>query len=375
MRKSGNYETLSGTQFFTPDPLPPKNPPLKMDTQIIALYGQAMQKLGKLKEMIKWLPNVKQFIKAYAIKEAHLSSEIEGINTTLLEIFKQPLLKSKPNKNSQLVMNYTETIYSAISMIKNDNLPISSRIIKNIHDKLMQTGEGDSSDPGHYRKLPVKVGNLTPAQATKIPELIHELEIFINTDDTIPPLIKAGLTHVQFETIHPFLDGNGRVGRLLIVLMLIESDILPEPIIYPSYYFKKRHLEYYKLLDSVRTNGDFESWIKFYLSIIIDSSIDAYTRARELQELSNSLTLTIKEKKQSTKILAAKLNAITILFDSPIINITNLSKKLEVSYNTASQILSYFVEIGILVEETAQKRGKLFKFKPYFEILEREYEL
>lgn len=375
MRKTGNYEILTKTKFFIPDALPPKNPELIMDAEILALYGQTMEQISKLNEMSKKLPNIKDFIKAYTNKEALLSSEIEGINTTLLEVFTQPLIKSKPNKNTKLVMNYTEAIFSSIFMIKNDNLPIASRIIQNIHSELMQTGQGNNSDPGNYRKLPVKVGNLTPAPATKIPELIHELEIFINTDETLPPLIKAGLAHVQFEIIHPFLDGNGRVGRLLIVLMLIESGILDAPIIYPSYYFKKNQFDYYKLLDGVRTEGDFESWIKFYLSVIKYSAIDAYKRAQDLELLNESIIKNITNTKQGAKMLEAKLAALPVLFEFPVIDITTFSKRLSVSYNTANKIILYFIEINVLVEQTEQKRGKLFKFEPYFEILEREYEL
>lgn len=384
MRKTGNYDTQTKTKSFIPEALPPKNPEFLINSEILTLYGDTMAQLGRLKELTKRLPNIKQFIKACVNIEALLSCSIEGINADFLEIFTHPKAIIRQNKNSQLVINYAKTLNSVIYTQKNNNalttnLPINSETILQVHSQLMQiTGNkkhNDSSEPGNYRKLPVKVGNLTPAPATKIPELINELEIFINNDTTLPPLIKAGLAHVQFETIHPFLDGNGRVGRLLIVAMLIESGILDEPIIYPSYLFRQRQFDYYMLLDGVRTNGDFESWIKFYLSVIKDSAIDAYTRAQDLELLNENIIKNISSAKHGIKMLEAKLAALPILFEYPVIDITTLSEKLSVSYNTANKIITYFVEIGSLEEQTEQKRGKLFKFKPYFEILEREYEL
>ena len=195
-----------------------------------------------MEEITSSLPDIKRFIKAYVIKEALLSSSIEGINTTLLDIYTQPLLGLKPDKDTQLVMNYRKALEIAISMIKKDGLPISSRVILAAHKALMELGEGDKYNPGNYRKPLVKVGNLISPPTNEINDLMSKLEGYINANDDLPILIKIGLIHVQFETIHPFLDGNGRIGRLLIVLLLIENRILSEPILYPSYFFKKNHL-------------------------------------------------------------------------------------------------------------------------------------
>lgn len=375
MRKTGTYKTLSEKNFFIPDPLPPANPPLNLDQETITLYGQAMLQLGKLKEITKRIPNIQQFIKAYVKKEAQLSSQIEGINTTLLEIFTQSLPGSKIDKNSQLVLNYSKAIYSAIKMIKDENMPISSRVILNAHKELMQTGHGDKSDPGNFRRQMVAVGNLTPAQPSDIPSLVSDLENFINLDTSIAPLMKAGLAHVQFEIIHPFLDGNGRIGRLLIVLMLIENDILLEPILYPSYYFKKHNLEYYTKLDNVRTKGDFEGWIKYYLTIIEKSSKDACLRARDLELLWERIKESIAQEKDSKKTKDAKFKTLDAIFEYPVINSKILGSKLEISYNTANKLISHFVKSGILAPEGEQKRNKLFKFIEYFKILEHDYNL
>lgn len=370
MRTTGYYEALGNLSSFIPYPLPPANPQFIMDSAMVGLYGEAMLHLGKLNEMAHKLPDPQRFIKAYVIKEALLSSSIEGIHTTLLDVFTQTLMQnSKPNKDTQLVMNYTKALYKAFDMMH--DLPLVSRVILAAHKQLMEIGEGDKSDPGNYRKQAVRVGNLIPASPVHVAQLMSHLEQFINTDTTIPPLIKAGLAHVQFETIHPFLDGNGRIGRLLIVLILVQSKLLTEPIIYPSYYFKQHQLEYYQALDKVRSDGDFESWITFYLGVIRDSSVDAYKRAKEIEALEHDLAQRITNEQQSTKMREIRLKALTAIFSYPVIGIGELSMQLEVTYNTAKKIIDDFLKLGFLVEENKQKRGKLFRFKPYLEILER----
>ncbi len=373
MRITGHYEKLADIEYFIPNPLPPEKPSFELDTETADLYGQTMHQLGKLNEMTENLPDITRFIKAYVIKEALLSSSIEGIHTTLLEVFTQPLAESKPNKNTQLVMNYPKALHAALSMIKKQNLPICSRVILKAHELLMQLGEGDKANPGHDRKQSVRVGNLVPAPPSQVPQLMTKLEHFINENETIPTLIKAGLAHVQFETIHPFLDGNGRIGRLLIVLMLVEGELLSEPILYPSYFFKKHHLEYYQHIDRVRTDGNFEAWITFYLTAILDSCIDAYRRAKDIEKLNQQLTNVIINENLSDKACEIRLKALSTLFSFPVISINEMSSQLNVSYNTANQIISRFIELDILTEENQQKRGKLFKFKKYIDALEQEY--
>jgi len=373
MRKSGVYRSIGNINFFVPYPLPPKDPSFNMDAEAIELYGQAMLQLGKLNEMTEQLPNKERFINAYIKKEALLSSAIEGIHTTLFDMFTQPLLTTRPSKDVQLVMNYTKALKSSVRMIKQDNLPISTRVILNAHRELMQIGDDYKANPGNYRKQTVKVGNLVPPPAHEVVHMMSELETYINTDETLPPLIKAGLAHVQFETIHPFLDGNGRIGRLLIVLMLVEAGILSEPIIYPSYYFKKSPYDYYGLLDGVRTKGDFESWIKYYLTVVKDSCIDSCKRASDIEKLEEKIINIISEDERFSSVRETRLKAVPVFFDRPIIRVKDLSTELAVSYNTANKIILDFLELGFLERENKKKRGKLFTFNPYFEILEREY--
>jgi len=372
MRITGRYEYINNIRHFIPDPLPPHSPPFTLNEEIMAIYGDAMLHLGKLNEMANSLPDPKRFIKAYVIKEALLSSAIEGIHTTLLDVFTQPLLEEKPNKNTQLVMNYTAALESALTLTKKDGLSDLSHVILAAHKMLMELENDDKADPGNYRKYPVRVGNLIPPPADMVPELMADLAEYIAHDENIPALIKAGLTHIQFETIHPFLDGNGRIGRLLIVLMLVEGNLLTTPILYPSYYFKKHHMEYYQHLDAVRTVGDFEGWIIFYLTAIRDSSIDAYKRAKDIQALQEQLTQLIVDK--STKTPTTKLRALSTLFIYPVISVNMLSTELDITYNTARQIIADFIALGFLEEESTQKRGKLFKFKNYLSVLDRSYD-
>ena len=192
--------------------------------------AEATFALGKLNEAKFRLPDPQRFVRAYIIKEALLSSAIENIHTTLLDVFTSVLENAKPNKSTQLVLNYMHALEAALHMIKDENLPIDSRVILKVHKILMSVGEDDYASPGFYRLQPVRVGDLIPAPPLEVPRLMEALEKYINEPSDIPPLIRAGLTHVQFETIHPFLDGNGRIGRLLIVLMLIDNDLLTRPI-------------------------------------------------------------------------------------------------------------------------------------------------
>lgn len=372
-RQTGIYERLGETNYFIPDSLPPKNPVFEMDDELTSLYGMAMHRLGQLNEMAQRVPDKNLFIKAYVIKEALLSSAIEGIHTTLIDVFRQLLGESKPNKETQLVLNYTHALERALSMMQKEGVPIASRLILAAHETLMHLGHGDTASPGHYRKQSVRVGNLIPPMAPKIPDLMASLESFINIDDSLPPLIKAGLAHVQFETIHPFLDGNGRIGRLLIVLMLIDSGFLSAPIVYPSYYFKKYHREYYEKLDSVRTHGDFEGWIKYYLKGIEASSFDAYQRAKDIELLEKSIRDSLEKDDLSDLMKNSLHEAVVIFFQSPVISIKELSMKLNKSYNTAHSIIEYFVAKSLLLEITQQQRNKLYAFGPYLALLEKEY--
>lgn len=369
----GSYEKLGDLAYFIPDQLPPQNPLLTLDFETIELYGLTMHRLGQLNEMAKRLPDIKRFIKAYVMKEAMLSSAIEGIHTTLMDVLTQPITSQKITKETQLVLNYTKALDVAIDMVQHQQLPIVSRVILGAHEALMSGGESDYASPGQYRKQAVRVGNLVPPLAPKVPELMAQLERFINANTTLPPLIKAGLAHVQFETIHPFLDGNGRIGRLLIVLMFLQDDLLSAPILYPSYYFKKHHMEYYVRLDLVRTEGDFEGWIRYYLNGISQSALDAYERAKSIELLESEILQQIAQSDLFTKIRSDAIKGLSALFQFPVTSVQELSHHLGKSYNATARLVRQFTTLGVLKEMSDQKRNRLFIFQRYIDLLEKEY--
>ncbi len=371
-RKTGTYKIIGSTKHFIPKPLSSIDPPFELTKEITLLYGQAMFEIGKINEMSYRLPNIERFIKAYIIKEALLTSDIEGVHTTVIDVFTTPLETQKPNKNTQLVINYTHALNVALKMIREENFPVVSRVLLAAHKSLMSSGEGDSANPGQYRKQSVRVGAHVPPPASDIPQLISELETFINEDETLPSLIKAGLAHVQFETIHPFLDGNGRIGRLLIILMMLHDEVLHEPIIYISYHLKKYQSKYYYLLDEIRSTGSFEEWITFFLQGIIESCQDAHKRAQDIEQLELSLQQKIIDN-TNIKNKELYIKALTILFAQPVINVTELSHRIEKSFNTAQTMINMFIDMNILSEFDQQKRNRLFRFDGYLELLEKEY--
>ncbi|AVP88046.1 hypothetical protein phytr_11210 [Candidatus Phycorickettsia trachydisci] len=375
MRKTGHYQLLGDLKYFIPNPLPPSEPSLKLNSQIIDLYGQASFALGSLNEMSARLPNPSSFIKAYVIKEALLSSAIEGIHTTLIDVLSLKSANIKPNKDTLSVVNYIDSLETAIRMIQEEKLPILIRVILKAHEALMSSKGGSPASPGQFRKQSVQVGNLVPPPAPEIPRLMSDLEKYINDNSDLPPLIKAGLVHVQFETIHPFLDGNGRIGRLLIVLMLINNQLLNLPILYPSYYFKKHHLDYYQKLDKVRTQGDFEGWIIFYLQAIRDSSIDALRRTKEIENLNKELKIIVREDASLKKMRDTANLVLDFLFANPITSVSEISNNLNKVYNTVHNILKVFIKLNFISEKIVNKRNRIYRFEPYLNLLEKEYDI
>lgn len=373
MRKTGVYQALGDVNYFIPHALPPTNPALVLNAEVLSLYGEASFALGQLNEMSLRLPDPERFIKAYVIKEALLSSAIEGIHTTLIEVYTQPVVGVKPNKDTRLVLNYTKALEAALNQLQTEGLPLVSRVILRAHEVLLADGESGAANPGHFRLQSVKVGELVPPPAPEIPRLMQELERYINEASDLPPLIKAGLVHVQFETMHPFLDGNGRIGRLLIVLMLIDNKLLRLPVLYPSYYFKKHHAEYYQCLDRVRTDGDFEGWIVYYLKAIRDSAIDAHARAKDIEALEQQLNALVLNDVGFTKMRETAKAALNYLFERPITNIAEMSQALGKAYNTIQKILNVFIALNLVSETIVNKRNKVYRFERYLHLLEKSY--
>lgn len=300
-----------------------------------------------------------------------MSSSIEGIHTTLLDIYTQPLGQTKTSKSTQLVLNYLDSLNAALSLMT--SLPISSRVIRSAHEILMSKGAGDKSNPGEFRQQSVRVGDFYPPLPKYISQYMADLEQYINTDLTHPPLIKAAIAHLQFETIHPFLDGNGRIGRLLILLMILDSQLLSTPILYPSYHFKKRQSEYYFRLSNGNLKGEFEEWIEFYLEVLGDSANDAYMRALEIEQLEVDIMNIFQSSKKYHRYLNVAVLAVPFLFEQPVFSITQLAGYLNRTYNATQKFLSILIDSGIVYADPYKKQNRLFQFKPYLDVLEKEY--
>ncbi|MDR0581078.1 MAG: Fic family protein [Holosporaceae bacterium] len=369
MRITGSYEKLGELNYFIPHKLPP-DPPFVMNDEIIQKLTDTAFHLGRLNEMSRRLPNIDRFIKAYVLKEAMLSSEIEGIFTTLADVFTIPI-NEQHDHDTRLVLNYTKAINTAVSMVKNEGFPIVTRVLLRTHEELMRIDESGKSSPGEFRLQSVRVGDLVPSPAFKVPLLISEWETFVNQDASLHELIKIGLAHVQFETIHPFLDGNGRIGRLLIVLMLINSGYIDAPILYPSYYFKKHQMIYYEKLRNVQLEGDFEGWVKFYLDALKESATDAHNRAKEIEELEKNLRTKIINSEKFSRIREISLLVLSEFFNMPMINIGSLSEITGKSYNTIKKVIDVFQDEGIIIEKTNKQRNKLYCLNKYLKILEK----
>jgi YD repeat-containing protein len=371
MRTTGTYTFIGNVECFIPLPLPPAHPPLIIEGDLLEQYGAAMMQLGKLNTISHRLPDVRRFVHVYVTKEALLSSEIEGIATTLLEIFTQEVSGESRTLDTQLTLNYVDALYSALALQEKDGVPLSHRVIKQAHKVLM--GNADTAvDPGNFRRQSVRVGDLVPPPAPEVPRLMSELEQYIHVHDDMPPLIRAGLVHVQFETIHPFLDGNGRIGRMLIVLMLVEARLLNAPIIYPSWYFKKKRLAYFHALDRVRTDGDFEGWLQFFLRAIEMSSLDAYQRAHTIEQLERELQEHVRSDGVLGRLRLSAEHIIGQFLAHPVTSITEAARAWQVSYNTAARIIERAVEIGILGVLTPDKRNRLFCCHRYLDVLNRD---
>lgn len=230
---------------------------------------------------------------------------------------------------------------------------------------------GESKSPGQYRKVPVFVGNLVPPPAQYIDNLIYDIEKFINENNSVLPLIKTGLAHVQFETIHPFLDGNGRIGRLLIVLMMMDYGLIGDPVLYPSFFFIKYRSEYYDRLDNVRLKADYEGWIKYFLRAIRSCAEDIVKRAWAMDSLLEACANKVEDKPAGIRKNAKTL--LTQLCSTPVMSINDVAELINATYATAQKLVNLFVELGILKQEDDKRRNKTYSFWDYLDILEKEF--
>ena len=366
----------SGYTSFVPKKLPPE-PMVEMDFEMLKLLSDADRKLGRLDGITQILPNPELFVAMYVQKEAVLSSQIEGTQASLTDVL-DIASDSKKDTEIQDVVNYVSAMNYGLERLK--SFPLCLRLIREIHEKLLECGRGSNRNPGEFRTTQNWIGpaGCTLLNATFVPPTVPdmhialaELEEFFYEEDNIPSLIKIALIHAQFESIHPFLDGNGRVGRLLITFWLCSENILSQPLLYLSYFFKGNRAEYYDRLMAVRKNGDWEGWVKFFLRGVAAVSDEATESAK--------LILGLKEK--YTSILSHQNNSNYIklldkLFEHPFVTKNNVMDILGISYPTASNIVEEFVAQNILDDMTPdQQRNKRYCFGEYLNILNRGTEL
>lgn len=371
-------KTITGYEAFIPKKLPP-DPEVKIDMEMLTLLSDADNKLGRLDGITETLPNPELFVAMYVKKEAVLSAQIEGTQASLADVLNDQSDKNKKEYSPdgvREVVNYVSAIDYGIKRL--NELPLSLRLIREIHSVLLQNVRGADKSPGEFRRTQNWIGpagcNLStatfvPPEPTEMITAMSDLETFFYNETPMPPLIKIALIHAQFETIHPFLDGNGRMGRLLITFWLCHQKILSKPLLYLSYYFKENRSDYYQSLMDVRFKGDWESWIKFFLRGVVEVSDEAIDSAKRIIGLQQKYTekLNLMDKNNGNYIIL-----LNTLFEHPIITKNDVSELLGVSAGTSGSIVNLFCEIGILRDMTPdKKRYKQFVFSEYFEILRR----
>ena len=373
--RAGEYRSnLSGElayQSFVPSPLPP-TPELELDSELLELLIETSRKLAELDGVAKRIPNMNLFVSMYVRKEALMSSQIEGTQATLEDVL-DPLLDTNANRDVADVVNYIKATEYAIERLK--ALPLCNRLLRETHAVLMENVRGQEKNPGEFRTSQNWIGGQgsTIKNARYIPPCpedmavaVSDLEKYINEDQTYDVLIRAALIHYQFETIHPFLDGNGRIGRLLITLYLMENGALSTPALYISYFLKKNRIEYYDRMTEVRAKGNYEQWVRFFLQAINECAEDAIVTIDRLDDLHHKNLAVINGMGRSVKSALSLFNYIEA---NPIIDIKKTAQALGVSYNTVAAQVQRFIAAGILVQTDSTNRNRTFSYKEYLDIL------
>lgn len=380
----GRYVTVSTVgekaNAFVPAPLPP-SPPIEWCSELRSKFDQALLALGRLDSISMLLPDTSLFLYMYIRKEAVLSSMIEGTQSSLsdLLLFEMDQQPGVPLDDVQEVSNYVAALSHGLRLLE-DGLPISIRLFREVHGVLLNKGRGSNQTPGEFRRSQNWIGGTRPGNAAFVPppaedvlECMSQLELFIHDQpESTPVLLKAALAHVQFETIHPFLDGNGRLGRLLITLILCDQKVLREPMLYPSLYFKTHRQYYYELLNNVRMTGNWEAWLEFFAEAVIATATQAVDTAQQLLDLSNQ----DRDKISGLgRVGASVLQVHRALMEHPIATSKSIVDRTGITPATVNKALSHLEKLGIVSELTAQKRNRLFTYAGYIEIINRGTEL
>ncbi len=366
----------NGFRAFIPNPLPPV-PAIDLTGNVQALLSQADHALALLEGAALLLPNPELFVFMYIRKEAVLSSQIEGTQSSLQDVLAAEAKLFDPDAPSDVgeVVNYVRAMQHGIARL--DQLPISVRLIQEIHAELMQGVRGGNLTPRELRRSQNWIGpagcgirnaSFVPPPPHEMLQAMSELELFLNSPSSLPLLVQIAIAHVQFETIHPFLDGNGRVGRLLITFLLMNRGLLTQPVLYLSHHFKRHRSAYYEHLQTVRTRGDWEGWVEFFLQGVIDVSREAALTAKAIlamrEEYRSKIADTMGRGAGSAHRVMEKL------FDQPIVAVATVREWLDITPAGANSVVNRLVEIGLLTEITGYARNRRFRFDPYLRLFE-----
>ena len=364
-------ETVSA---FIPDSLPP-DPPLELDGEFLQILEAASFALGGLNATSALIPDKALFIYAYVRKEAVLSSQIEGSRSSLTDLLLAELDEAPgvPIDDIAEVSNYVAALEHGLERMRN-GFPLSNRLIREMHGILLSSGRGSRLHPGQFRTSQNWIGGSRPGNADFVPPppqdvsgCMGELEQFIHaTGDGMPTLLRAGLAHLQFETIHPFLDGNGRVGRLLITLMLCHAGALQDPVLYLSLYFKQHRSVYYQMLDRVRQTGDWERWLVYFLDGVMETAEGAVATSVRLSQLFESDRIRVQQIGRRT---VSALQVYQALREHPILSLQDTVEGTGLSFRTVSAAMELLGELGIAREITGQRRNRFFAYDQYLSIL------
>jgi len=377
----GKYVTISTVgekvRAFVPEPLPPR-PAITWTPQLRAKFDRALVALGRLDSVSVILPtDAALFIYTYMRKEAVLSSMIEGTQSSLsdLLLFEVDGQPGVPVDDVREVSNYVAAMYCGLRLL-DEGLPLSNRLLKKVHGVLLAKGRGFRQTPGEFRRSQNWIGGTRPGNAVFVPpppaeavECMSRLELFLNDKpEPTPPLLKAALAHIQFETIHPFLDGNGRLGRLLITLLLCKENALRTPMLCLSLYFKTHRRYYYELLNSVRLTGDWEAWLDFFAEAVIFTAEQAVETAQQLLNLSNQDSVRIAGLGRAE---ASARKVHKVMMERPIATPVLLARETGLPPVTVNKALDNLAKLGVIREITGKKRGRAFAYVDYIDVLNR----
>jgi len=378
-RETGTYRVTKWeneeVRAFVPAPLPPANPPLALDDKTGRSLSDAMTALGKLAIAADMVPNAEWFLYGFVRKEALITSQIEGTQATLQDVlaFEAGEKAERPDDVRE-VCNYVDALtYARGELARPKGLPLATRLLCDVHKRLMKGARGSEKQPGEIRRSQNWIGGSRPGNARfvppppdVVPEALSALEKWIHGDDSLPPLVRIGLAHVQFETIHPFLDGNGRIGRLLIALLVEHWGLLKSPLLYLSVAFKRHRQAYYDRLNGVRVDGDWEGWMRFFLDCVTEAADDAVASAQRLHVVTAADRTKVAAHAKTT---VPAIRLFELLPSHPMVTLSLAIKLLGVSKPTAVKAIDALQAAGVLREITGKRRDRVYAYHEYLRVL------